>query len=712
MGVVEASPDAAISMVPSDIEKNPGESFSIDVTVVNAEDVYSWGIKIGWEGPILEATSVTEGPFLKGQPDGSAFVKKIYDDYIDIGCATLGNWPGRSGNGTLMTVAFNVTGNGATELDIYYSVLLNSASPPVEMPHTVEDGSFRTTMPVASFTWSPDSYGRPIVGEPVTLNASASYDPDGGSIVSYDWDFGDDATGTGMIPTHTYSEASDYIVTLNVTDDEGETDTYTLDPEDIYNPPLSVKRHDLAVVNVEATPQSVLVNETIEVFVTVMNNGSHPTGVPVVEEAELFNITLYYFDYSWHFISTYDRMLRCNPGENQTTGVGTIYPDPFIWNTSDVEPGSYTLWAYAYLMDPTVNFLPGLEENTANNAKASTPVSVAETAEHDVAVTAADVNPTMVEVEEMVEIDVRVENEGTFSESFSVNVYNGTSLITTQNTTLTAGAGRTLSFSWFEAANTTAKTTYSIYVEVPPVVNETDVADNTFTGVPGTIQLLPVAYFTFSPSKPTPDRTVTFDGSASYAPGIPAKTIDSYSWDFGDGTNGTGAAVTHAYNTTGTYSVTLTIVDSDGLSNSHSISLIVYEAHEATRTISITLSDIKIVQGEGITINGSVASTLPGLTVTVWFRAFAETWDTLAIVITDGDGNYAYDWTPWSRGTYEVKASWQVDGALEVDESVVEVLVVQGAAPVSLFLYSTVALAALLVATIAYFMWIRKPKPA
>ena len=526
-GVVAASPDAVVFMDPGENVANPGESFTVVINVTDVVDLYSWGIKIRWEQAVLDVASIIEGPFLKGQPDGTIFVQVIHDDYIDVGCVTLGSWFGVNGNGTLMTITFNVTDRGETALDIYYSRLLDSAWPSVEIPHTVNSGNFHTTLPVASFTMTPDSYGRPIVDEPVTFNASASFDPDGGSIASYNWDFGDNVTGTGMITTHTYDVAGDYIVTLNIIDDEGETDTQTLDPDDLFNLPLAIRFHDLAVMDVAVSPENVLVNETVEIYVTAMNNGSHPTGFSAQEDSELFNVTLYYFDYTWHFISTYERALRCEPGENVTTGVGTVYLDPFTWNTTDVAPGSYTIWAYAYLVDPTTEFLPGLEENTANNAMSSDTVSVAATVEHDIAITAVTVTPTEAKVGETVEINVRVENEGTMGETFSVNVYNGSLLIEAQNATLVPGTGRTLHFSWFEATNTTVQSDYNVSAQVPPVTNETDVADNTFMNVNGTIQLLPVAYFTFSPSEPISRRPVAFDASASYAPGLPAKTIES-----------------------------------------------------------------------------------------------------------------------------------------------------------------------------------------
>jgi PKD repeat protein len=71
--------------------------------------------------------------------------------------------------------------------------------------------------PVASFTWTPSI---PKVGESVTFDASAST-PNGGTMLKYEWDFGDDGTATGQIATHAYANLGTYTVTLNVTDSEG-----------------------------------------------------------------------------------------------------------------------------------------------------------------------------------------------------------------------------------------------------------------------------------------------------------------------------------------------------------------------------------------------------------------------------------------------------------------------------------------------------------
>ena len=83
-------------------------------------------------------------------------------------------------------------------------------------------GCFETNSPpVASFTASPLSGTAPLT---VSFNASSSYDSDG-SIVTYEWDFGDGVHGAGATTSHTYSTAGTYAVKLTVTDNKGATDS-------------------------------------------------------------------------------------------------------------------------------------------------------------------------------------------------------------------------------------------------------------------------------------------------------------------------------------------------------------------------------------------------------------------------------------------------------------------------------------------------------
>ncbi|WP_226005734.1 PKD domain-containing protein [Natrinema salinisoli] len=64
------------------------------------------------------------------------------------------------------------------------------------------------------------------VGESATFDGADSADPDG-TIAGYEWDFGDGATASGETVSHAYDETGQYTVRLEVTDDDGNSDTAT-----------------------------------------------------------------------------------------------------------------------------------------------------------------------------------------------------------------------------------------------------------------------------------------------------------------------------------------------------------------------------------------------------------------------------------------------------------------------------------------------------
>ena len=53
-------------------------------------------------------------------------------------------------------------------------------------------------------------------------------------------------------------------------------------------------------------------------------------------------------------------------------------------------------------------------------------------------------------------------------------------------------------------------------------------------------------------------------------------SIVSYLWNFGDGTTGAGSTATHVYNISGNYTVTLTVIDNDGLTDTDTCMVTVY----------------------------------------------------------------------------------------------------------------------------------------
>jgi PKD repeat protein len=70
--------------------------------------------------------------------------------------------------------------------------------------------------PSADFTWSTTALD--------VAFTDASTDPDG-TVVGWNWDFGDGNTSTAQNPGYTYSEGGTYTVTLTVTDNDGTTGT-------------------------------------------------------------------------------------------------------------------------------------------------------------------------------------------------------------------------------------------------------------------------------------------------------------------------------------------------------------------------------------------------------------------------------------------------------------------------------------------------------
>jgi PKD repeat protein len=93
--------------------------------------------------------------------------------------------------------------------------------------------------------------------------------------------------------------------------------------------------------------------------------------------------------------------------------------------------------------------------------------------------------------------------------------------------------------------------------------------------------------FEYSPIKPVAGQSVQFGANNTY---IPGSTIASYAWDFGDSSSGTGVAPTHTYSSAGTYTVELSVTDS----NSHIFTMtkdIVVESVLSSPTLKLSIRD-------------------------------------------------------------------------------------------------------------------------
>jgi PKD repeat protein len=96
-----------------------------------------------------------------------------------------------------------------------------------------------------------------------TFDATGSSDSDG-TVTDYAWDFGDGTTGTGSAPEHVYDQPGTYAVTVVVTDDDGATDTTSASQVVVGAPgPSTVSYVGGAVAQANATNPNVTTPTTV-----------------------------------------------------------------------------------------------------------------------------------------------------------------------------------------------------------------------------------------------------------------------------------------------------------------------------------------------------------------------------------------------------------------------------------------------------------------
>ena len=146
------------------------------------------------------------------------------------------------------------------------------------------------------------------VGETITFDGSGSTDTNpGGTIVQYDWVFGDgtSAPDAGPNPTHAYTDAGTYPVILTVTDNDGNTDaastTATISP-------LNLLDLDIAALSVSKTSR---VGKSIPVKLKVENNGvvlgqAIATIIGVQNGTEVYRLRLNVYDDIGRGTTTFD----------------------------------------------------------------------------------------------------------------------------------------------------------------------------------------------------------------------------------------------------------------------------------------------------------------------------------------------------------------------------------------------------------------------
>jgi PKD repeat protein len=339
---------------------------------------------------------------------------------------------------------------------------------------------------------------------PLTVNFSCeSHDPDG-YITSYYWTFGDGGTSSSPNPSHTYNNAGTYTATLTVTDNDG------------------LQASDSITIRVESAP-----NRPPTIVLDFPEGGEVLTGTVGIhyhgrdEDRDMLEVRIELSDNggsSWRTIKT---------------STHTTFPDfnePNLpWDTTAFPDGDN------YRMKAVANDGKG---GSAYDMSGIFSIRNRRNQPPDADFTWSPGTPR--EREEVSFTDRSRDPDG-YITSWRWTFGDGSSS-TSQNPRHTySGTGN-----------------YEACLTVTDNQGTSDTACKTISV--GRQNQPPVADFSWTPSNPKISESVQFQDKSN----DPDGTIASWSWNFGDGGSSSQRNPSHAYSSSGTYNVCLTVTDNQG----------------------------------------------------------------------------------------------------------------------------------------------------
>jgi|GEM_PF-2019750 len=428
--------------------------------------------------------------------------------------------------------------------------------------------------PIANFTYYPE---KPVVNQPVTFDASSSYDPDGGEIAEYWWNVSGTIYTTQKF-NHTFTNPGEKYVFLQVKDDEGDTNS-TVKWINVAPPNLSVIfEDDFSELNLNTwipfgspSPRALAsVEGRNGVFdnngdgwcnsgVVSKENFSFPNGF-TMESGMYLKVT--------SVAGCWNAPVIGLTRQNTPTGEGVCptesYPMGVIFG---IEYDGDACWATPKEKRRHAYFIIGLytEDGTWESVSWLNADNYTDAWHNFKIVVGSD----------------RI-----------VNFYVDSDLIYTSEKRINETVLQEKKIFLGIRSSGSAGKSYHDFIKVYAVEKE---------------QQPPIANFTYYPENPVVNQTITFNASSSYDPD---GTIVNYEWDFGDGnvTSTTEETINHSYSEAGSYEVTLTVTDNGGATNSISNPITVLG--EAT-TLSITPPTQEVLPNESFIVNVTVDPKVP-----------------------------------------------------------------------------------------------------
>ena len=412
--------------------------------------------------------------------------------------------------------------------------------------------------PVANFSGTPTSGTAPLT---VNFTDSSTNSP-----TSWSWNFGDSSTSTSQNPSHQYTSAGQFTVTLTATnaggsDSETKTDYITVSSGGGSSPafvapgavaygtgtitpalPSGIQSNDILLLFVETANQAASIsNQNGGSWVAVTNS---PQGTGTAGGTSATRLTAFWSRYN----GTQGAPTVSDSGNHQ---IGRIVAIRGVATTGD--PWNVTAGGVESTSD-TSGAIPGATTTAANTLV----VAAIATALPDASGTA---NFSAWANSDLTNVTERTDNTG--------NAGNGGGLAVATGEKATAGAYGSTAVT---CGTATAKAMLSIALK------------------PAGGVAAPVANFSGTPTSGAAPLTVNFTDSSTNSP-------TAWSWSFGDGGTSTSQNPSHQYTSAGNYTVALTATNAGG-------------SDDEVKTNYITVASIPIADFIGSPTSGSAPLTV------------------------------------------------------------------------------------------------------
>ena len=140
-----------VSVEPTSQSVVTGNTVSVQIVASDVADLYAYQFDLTFDPAVLAAVSITEGDFL-ATGGTTFFVPGTIDNStgsISLTADTLiGSVPGVNGSGILAIAEFQAVAARTSPIALTSVLLLDSSSPPGEIPATTAGGSVKVTQGV------------------------------------------------------------------------------------------------------------------------------------------------------------------------------------------------------------------------------------------------------------------------------------------------------------------------------------------------------------------------------------------------------------------------------------------------------------------------------------------------------------------------------------------------------------------------------------